>query len=133
MRIILDSNVIIASFATEGLCHALFELCIDQHEIIISEHIFSEVANNLKRKLKLPSQIIKDIIQYLNEVALKEYPPKLTKKVCRDKKDDLILSLAEISNAEYIITGDDDLLVLKKYKSTSIIKPREFWEILRNK
>jgi putative PIN family toxin of toxin-antitoxin system len=132
MRIVLDSNVIIASFATEGICHALFELCIDQHEIIISDQILTEVENNLKLKLKLPQQIISEIINYIDEVTIKEHPPKLQKKISRDTSDDLILSLAEISNSEFIITGDKDLLALKRYKSTRIIKPREFWEILRN-
>jgi putative PIN family toxin of toxin-antitoxin system len=133
MKIILDSNIIIAAFAAEGLCHALFELCVDQHEIIISEHILSEVSDNLKNKIKLPVHIIEEIIQYLNEAARKENPPGLTQNVCRDYTDDMILSLAEISGAEYIITGDDDLLILNTYKSTSIIKPRDFWEIARNR
>jgi putative PIN family toxin of toxin-antitoxin system len=133
MRIVLDSNVIIASFATEGLCHALFELCVDQHEIIISEQILHEVTEKLKSKLKLPTLIIEEIIDYLNEIALKELAPKLAKRISRDISDDFILSLADISNSDYIITGDNDLLILKKYKSTKIIKPREFWEILRNK
>jgi putative PIN family toxin of toxin-antitoxin system len=133
MRVVLDSNVIIASFATEGLCHALFELCVDQHEIIISEQILHEVAEKLKSKLKLPTQIIEEIVDYLNEIALNELAPKLPKRISRDISDDFILSLADVSNSDYIITGDNDLLILKKYKSTKIIKPREFWEILRNK
>jgi putative PIN family toxin of toxin-antitoxin system len=133
MRIVLDSNVIIASFATEGLCHVLFELCVDQHEIVISEQILHEVAEKLKSKLKLPTQIIEEIVDYLNEIALKELAPKIQKRISRDISDDFILSLADVSNSDYIITGDNDLLILKIYKSTRIIKPREFWEILRNK
>ena len=133
MIIVLDTNVIIASFATEGLCHALFELCVDQHKIIICKQILNEVAEKLEKKLKLPSRIINEITNYLKDIATLKDPPKLLKQVCRDKKDDILLSLAKISNANYIITGDDDLLVLKEYKTTSIITPRRFWEILREK
>ena len=133
MIIVLDTNVIVASFATEGLCHALFELCVDQHKIIICKQILNEVAEKLEKKLKLPSKIINEITDYLKDISTVEDPPKLLKQFCRDKKDNIILSLAETSKANYIITGDDDLLVLKEYKTTLIITPRRFWEILREK
>lgn len=42
-------------------------------------------------------------------------------EVCRDPKDDFLLSLAKISHAHYLITGDNDLLDLKEYYRTKII------------
>ena len=131
MIVVLDTNIIIASFATEGLCHALFELCVDQHEIHICNEILAEVAVNLEKKLKLPLKKIRDITDYLKDIATLEHPAKLTEQICRDKTDDIIL--AESSKADYIITGDDDLLMLQEYKTTPIITPRRFWELLREK
>jgi len=38
MRVLLDTNVILAAFASRGLANAVFELCLEKHEIIISEY-----------------------------------------------------------------------------------------------
>ena len=54
MKTILDTSVIIAAFASRGLCHAVFELCLDRCEIVLSEEILREVLMNLNRKIKLP-------------------------------------------------------------------------------
>jgi predicted nucleic acid-binding protein len=43
MRIVLDTNVIVAAFAARGLCADVFEVCLENHTIIISEFILSEV------------------------------------------------------------------------------------------
>jgi uncharacterized protein len=131
MKIVLDTNVIIASFAAEGICHALFELCIDQHKLFICDQLINEVSEKLKTKLKLKQKTIKEIVHYIEEIATSKNPPELKKQICRDHEDDIILSLSETAKADYLITGDNDLLVLRKYKSIPIITPREFWEILR--
>ena len=133
MKIVLDTNVLIAAFATRGLCHAVFEVCIDQHEIVVSEHILKEVAATLEKKLRLPADVIDDLIQYLRENAFVENVRRPTGKICRDPSDDWILALAEQAKAEYIITGDQDLLILKAHADIPIIQPRQFWEVLRLK
>jgi uncharacterized protein len=131
MKVILDSNIYIAAFSSRGICSSLFELCLDRVNIIISEHLLSEVSRNLSRKLKLPDDKINEIISYLREeCTLKNYK-KLDKRICRDADDDNILALARDGDVDYIITGDKDLLVLKEFESVPIIDPRGFWDILR--
>ena len=49
-------------------------------------------------------------------------------EVCRDEKDNFLLSLSKDSNADFLITGDNDLLVLKEFQSTKIITMAEFLE-----
>lgn len=44
----------------------------------------------------------------------------------RDPKDDMMLEAAVAGAAEYLVTGDQDLLVLKEFKGTRIVTPREF-------
>jgi uncharacterized protein len=46
--------------------------------------------------------------------------------VCRDEKDNFLLSLAFDGNADFLITGDQDLLELKKYKRTRIMTITDF-------
>ena len=129
MKLVLDTNVLIAAFATEGLCHSLFELCIDQHQVFISPVVLEELSNGLHKKLKVATQIADEILEYLAEVSVALRPKPLEKRVCRDPKDDAILALADEAQADYLITGDEDLLVLGSHNSTKIITPREFWEI----
>jgi len=133
MRVILDTNVILAAFAGRGLAHALFELCLEKHEIIISEHILSEVQRNLQKKMKMPKDKVLMITEYLKEFCTFSNHKRLDKKTCRDIDDVKILGLSEVAKPDYIITGDKDLLVLKKFHSVPIITPREFWEISKSK
>ena len=129
MRVILDTNVVIASLATRGLCHSVFELCLDRHEVILSPFLVEEIKKTLLKKIKIPEELIGEIVKYLAEHTTSMMVRDIPQKVCRDPSDARILALAKISHADYIITGDDDLLVLKKYGSTDIITPRQFWEI----
>jgi len=77
----------------------------------------------------LPKNIRTEIVDFLIESTLQLESPELPSQICRDSDDDRLLSLAKESEAEYIVTGDDDLLSLKHYESTKIVSPREFWEI----
>lgn len=131
MKVILDSNVVVAAFSSRGLCQSLFELCLDRYDIIISNQILSEVFRILHKKLKMPHEKVEVIIDYLNEFCECVDYEKLEKTVCRDKDDDEILALGQSIKADYIITWDKDLLVLKSFNSIPIVLPREFWNIVR--
>ena len=131
MKIVIDSNVIIAAFATHGLCSEVLELCLAEHDIFLCDVIIYEVRKALINKLKIPHRIVKDIIDFINEQSNKVKPSELPKNVCRNPKDLVILSIAETSGADIILTGDKDLLVLRKYKRTRIVAPAEFWKLLR--
>lgn len=131
MKVVLDSNVIVAAFAARGLSGALFELCLDRHTIITSEFILAEVHRAFAQKLKMPQTAISKIEGYLREICILSLFDKITKNICRDKDDNNIIALAVSAAADFIITGDKDLLVLKKYQSVRIVSPREFWEVER--
>jgi putative PIN family toxin of toxin-antitoxin system len=133
MRVIFDTNVILAVFAGRGLANAVFELCLDKHEIIISEHILSELQKNLRKKLKMPEDKLGKIIEYLREFCTVSHHKRLDKMICRDADDVKILGLSEVAKPNYIITGDIDLLALKEFNSILIITPRQFWEISKDK
>ena len=47
-------------------------------------------------------------------------------RICRDPKDDKILELAISGNADCIVTGDDDLLVLNPFREVAIVTPADF-------
>jgi putative PIN family toxin of toxin-antitoxin system len=132
MRVVLDTNVIIAAFASRGLCAEIFEVCLSGHTIVISEHILSEIQEKLIDKIRLPQGIVQNIIDYLRNTA-EVFEPDQVESVCRDKDDNKIIGTALSGNATFIITGDNDLLVLKKYKGIKIITPRDYWKYLKKK
>jgi len=59
-----------------------------------------------------------------NGTLVKVKPPY--DRICRDPKDDYLLALAKKGQADFLITGDEDLLVLKKYGKARILKPAAF-------
>lgn len=128
MKVLFDTNVIFSAFATRGLAHAVFELCLGRHTILISATILSELSSHLQKKLKMPSENVQRIISYLKESCKLGEEAFVNNKACRDEKDIHILGLAEKMRPEFIITGDEDILVLKKFRETWIVTPREFWE-----
>jgi len=131
MRVVLDSNVLIAAFAARGLCSEVFEVCLSGHGIVISEHILSEVKAGITKKVRLPESVVKDIIGYLRDEAESVKPHELAESPCRDKDDNIIIGTAVGGNADFIVTGDEYLLVLKRYKGIDIVTPREFWSRLK--
>lgn len=131
MRIVLDTNVIVAAFASRGLCAEVFEVCVSAHTIVSSEHILAEVGHALLKKVKLPKQIVLEITDYLRDITETVNPEIIDNTVCRDKDDLPIIGTATKGNVSFIITGDSDLLVLKHFRGIDIVTPREFWTCLR--
>ena len=131
MNIILDNNVIIAAFASRGLCQSIFELCLDRYSIFISDYILKEIGVNLQKKINMSKSKTDAFLEYLREYSTVLECENLKKPVCRDRNENHILTLAKCTDADYIITGDDDLLTLKRFESTAIVSPRGFWDIVR--
>lgn len=133
MRLVIGSNVLIAAFAVRGLCHALFEYCLESHEIILCEEIIKEVKNNLRKKVKVPVSLVVEIEAYLRKSTFIEKPIPVKMSACKDQSDLPVLGVAAATASSYIITGDNALLSLKMYADIPIIKPRSFWEVIKGK
>lgn len=131
MRVVLDTNVIIAAFASRGLCADVFEVCLESQNIIISTHILSEVERNLVKKIRLPKNIVRDVLDYLGDVTEMVEPENPDGSVCRDKSDIPVIGTAISGKAGFIITGDKELLALKKFRKIAIVSPRDFWSYLK--
>lgn len=132
MRIVLDTNVIVAAFASRGLCAEVFEVCITGHTLVGSEYIFAEFSSALVKKIKLPKQVVSDVIDYLWDNSKIVEPDPIKSSICKDKNDLPIIGTATKGTASCVVTGDADLLALKNYLGIDIITPREFWDRLRS-
>jgi len=128
MRVVLDANVIIAAAAARGVCEAVFELCLEQHQLIICEGLLREIDEKLRFKINVPAPVVAEYLQLLRNNTETVTPSAVDPESCLDPDDLVILGLVSPGNVEAIVTGDQDLLVLGSYEKARIISPREFWE-----
>lgn len=126
MKIVVDTNVLISAFVFGGNAERVLEHVLTSEEMVVSEFIFSELKRVLSEKFEIPDDKINRILSSLNQAALVLSPNNPLPTVCRDPDDNNILQLAAFSNADFIITGDKDLLVLNSFGATSIVSPTAF-------
>ena len=128
MKAVFDTNVLIAAFLTEGICA---KLLIRAHrrdfDQILCDGILQEFKGVLKKKFATSPHETSEALIILSEAAVEIHgrTDSIT-PICRDSDDDLILACARGAVADYVVTGDEDLLVLKNYEGISIVTPREF-------
>jgi putative PIN family toxin of toxin-antitoxin system len=132
VRIVLDTNVLIAAFIARGFCHQLFEHCISHHQLVTSEFILGEVQEKLVEKFKYTSRVADELITLLRSRMEIVAPISLDAPVCRDADDDNVLAAAVTGHCECIITGDKDLLILKQFRGVDIFDPGAFQVAERN-
>lgn len=128
MRVVLDTNVVIAAAATRGLCEAVFELCLERHRLVSGEALLTEVERGLRDKLRLPPEIAAAYLRLLRETADIVAPAVIEPGVCRDPTDDIVIGVAVAGGADVIVSGDKDLLDVGQFATVRIVAPRAFWE-----
>lgn len=128
MKVVLDTNVLIAAFLTEGLCSKLLlRARRREFEMFLSKGIIEEFERNLRKKFALTPSEINQVRSVLLEAAAETIPEvSPIPPICRDPEDDKILALAKQTDADYLVTGDQDLLVINQYGLTRIVTPRDF-------
>ena len=90
------------------------------------------VTGREKLKKYFPKESVKELIELLETISENvEIRPKHF--INRDLKDNFLLDLIDFSNADYLITGDKDLLELNPFKTAQILTPQEFEVKLKGK
>lgn len=128
MKVFFDTNVLIAAFATHGACNELLSHCIARHSICTSDFVLKELKGKLLKKFKLTEQETALIIAFLRRNCVTTTEQKIP-RTSRDKDDDHILAAALKAKVDCIITGDNDLLVLKTIEGIPILLPADFWKL----
>lgn len=115
MRIVLDTNVLIAASISRGVCHKLLEYCIVEHTIVASDFILSEWREKLLTKFGRSPSVVGRIIEAASSQMDLVVPDAVMGAVERDPDDDKIIGTAVAGNCALIITGDRDLLDLRRF------------------
>jgi putative PIN family toxin of toxin-antitoxin system len=129
-KIILDTNLWI-SFLISKKFSQLDKLIEDRKIILIFSNElleeFIDVVSRPKFKKYFSKNDIEKILEYFDQFGkLINVTSEL--KICRDEKDNFLLNLSIDSEADYLITGDKDLLILEKIEKTKILTFSEFIE-----
>jgi putative PIN family toxin of toxin-antitoxin system len=129
VRIVFDTNVIVAGLVSQGLCHEVLETHVPAHTPILSPILWEELVQSLRDKFGLAAGDLPLLGLYRRHATWVE-PPPLEPPACRDPDDDWVLATAVAGEAEAIVTGDGDLHALGTFRGVAILSPRQFVERL---
>jgi uncharacterized protein len=128
MNLLVDTNVVISALIRDGIPRRIVNEVVarDNWFWIVTEEIETEYHAVLaRRKFKIPSSIQQDFRTFIEAVTIR-VRPVTPQPFHRDPKDELFLAAALASDADYLITGDKDLLEEQPLASTQIVRPAEF-------
>jgi uncharacterized protein len=130
VRVCLDTNVLVAAFATRGLCADILRVCLTEHELVLGEVHLKELSRALKRKLRMDDAGVAAVIDVFNEIEIVPKPKTPAAFPVRDSDDRWIVATALDAHADVLVTGDNDLLTAAKKSPLPIVSPRDFWQLL---
>lgn len=131
MKLVFDTNVIIAAFIAHGTSAELLEHALVAHDVILGDFILGELREKLRHKFGFALARTSEVDAFLRGHSRLVRAIPLGQQVCRDADDDNILAIAQTAGADAIITGDRDLLDLREFKGIRILAPADFWRFER--
>lgn len=131
-KIILDTNVIVSSLIQKNYPYLIVDHCIEGNAILcISNPILQEYLEVLARPKFAKFADFKTnadfLIARLSEIS-ETYEHKNKIEIIKDEPDNRLLELADISKADFIITGNTNDFTMQIYNQTRILTPKEYWE-----
>ena len=136
MRVVLDTNVFVSAAIQSGASHRIVQHLIRENsdELIICDEILSEIRDVLFSRSRLRKWISLDDAKRYVEMLQQHFnfvpDPAVIIPLSRDSDDDYILALAQRERADYVVSGDKDLLVLH-VPEFSILTPAKFEIVLK--
>ena len=127
MRVLLDTNVWLAILTTDGFCRQRWRSARASCRFHGSEDILSEILEKLRTKFGFSQRHARFLTLFVaQQIELVEVRSLVN--VCLDPDDNRILAAALDADCSLLVTGDADLLDLKKFQTIDIVSPRQFSE-----
>ncbi|MPZ87836.1 MAG: putative toxin-antitoxin system toxin component, PIN family [Nitriliruptorales bacterium] len=128
VRVLLDTNVLISALLFGGLPEALLRRGLEGAFVMISsEVLLDELEDKLLQRFEFgraQSRLVRQELDLASDNVL----PQTVPAASRDPDDDHVLAAAVAGLADWIVTGDKDLLVMGRHRGIAIVTPRSFWE-----
>ncbi|MCI5122568.1 MAG: putative toxin-antitoxin system toxin component, PIN family [Candidatus Electrothrix sp. AUS4] len=133
MRVVIDTNIWISFLIGRTLAGLSEAILNDKIKILFSEELLDELIEVLQRPKFKKYFSQDDITELLSLLHAKTEQIDITTRFsdCRDSKDNFLLDLCVSGNADYLITGDEDLLVMNPFQGVEIVTYRLFQDILQ--
>ena len=134
IKVIFDTNVWISFLIGKRLSFIKNHISSGQISIVTTEQLLKEIMEVTSRerlKKYFPKESVTELLELLDTIAEK-VKIKPTHFINRDPKDNFLLDLIDFSKADYLVTGDKDLLVHNPFKSAIILTPANFEIIINN-
>lgn len=130
-RIVLDTNVIVSAvLMKQSVARQAFDKARTDGVLLLSPATLDELNSVLRREKFDKYLREEERLQFLGALVSEATFVEVTVTItdCRDPKDNKFLEVAVSGNADWIISGDQDLLILDPFHEISIISPRAFLE-----
>ncbi len=134
IRYVFDTNVIVSSLLFEhSKPEQAFNYALNHGEILLSSELLEELSDVLGRKKFDRFLTSEERDEFLETFIERAILIDIIEQVqeCRDPKDDKILELALNGQAQYIVSGDKDLLVLNPFRGVKIVTAEEFLKVIQ--
>lgn len=130
MRVTADTNVYTSALNYNGPPRAFLRLAADGDiRLAFSNDILEEIVETLRRKFRWPEDSVFEARETLLTITEPVVPAMILDVVKDDPDDNRILECAQSAHSEYIVTGDGDLLRLRRYDSMPVITVAEFLKL----
>ena len=131
LKIVIDTNVFISGLLGRGSAYLVYKTFLSKKfKLVLTPSLLKEIKLVLNRpKLRIEKNKIERLLKLLKSQAI-IVKPKIKIKECRDEADNIILSCAIHSKANFIITWDKDLLTLSNFRGIPILTPSDFLKVL---
>ncbi|MGI8906011.1 MAG: putative toxin-antitoxin system toxin component, PIN family [Candidatus Sumerlaeaceae bacterium] len=135
MKVVFDTNCVVSALVFKGRLSWLRSAWQSGQIIpLVSRPCADELIRVLyypKFKL-LPADVELLLAEYLPFAEVVKLPPRLPRVPhCRDRSDEIFPVAAVVGGADYVVSGDPDLRVLKNKFRISVVSPEEFREVLQ--
>ncbi len=131
MRVFLDTNILVSALTARGLSVDVFRLILTEHEMLTGEVNHVELRRVLHDQMRVPARQIDAAEQLLREQTTIPKPDKPFDIKLGDPDDKWVLASAVAGDADFLVSGDKDLLTLGKAAPLPVLDPRAFWESQR--
>ena len=131
-----DTNIFISGIFWRGLPRRAIHLAKQGRvEIVTCESLLDELRDVLTRPDKPFRLSAKEAEKVINNVRsyVRLVTPTRKVDVCRDPSDNLVIECALTGGAQYIVTGDLDLKVLRRYEEIEIVDVRTFLSLIEDR
>jgi uncharacterized protein len=133
VKIVIDTNLWISFLISDKQRKLDSLLYLEAVRLLFSPELLAEINSTIS-KPKLKKYFSKNAMEEMLinlEPFIELVEVKSSISICRDPKDNFLLSLSKDGKANFLLTGDNDLLDLKKYGKTRILKIAEFFDEMR--